>query len=168
MEADWGALQRALNRGFFWQRGQGLRLFHAKCYLPNEDYSWEANWFSPGRPEYRTLRAAGLHTGMLTCTEFWFTSHILHLGQQEMPVLAPSGAGGKDTAGKWLAVERTPAVVSRADCLLSSCRDRGGNGLDRGGMDLVTDPGGPAPAKTVKQNRFVTAEIGLRVAKRAK
>ncbi len=161
--------RRRLNVGFVWEVDSGVRTVHEKFHLPNEPGFWEASWYHKGNGRFRTFTVKGEgRAGMLVCSDLWFFEHSRALGQSGAQMLLCPRATPKLTIDKWLAGGRTASVVSGAYCLSSNRTSRVGRRADLGGLGWITAPDGEVLALTTRKQPFVTLEINLALADRAK
>ncbi len=161
------AEERRLNEAFVWSLETGHRAAHYKRYLPNEDGFWEASWYEPGDGRFDAKRTSGITVGFLLCTELWYPEHAREYGRAGADLIAVPRATDAANRSKWVAGGRTAAVVAGSFCASSN---RGGTsgGMDWAGTGWVIDPDGEVLALTSNDDPFVTVEIDLDVALRAK
>jgi N-carbamoylputrescine amidase len=156
-----------LNQGFTWT-GEGLREAHLKYYLPDEEGFWEASWYQPGSGEFQSISSEGLKIGFAICTDLWFFQHARAYGKQGIHILAVPRATPGGSLETWLTGGRAASVVSGAYCLSSNRVVEGeGNGL-LGGMGWITGPDGEVLGLTSRTAPFLTLDIDLEDADRAK
>ena len=156
------------NEGFIWDRRNGYRPVHRKYYLPDEDGFWEASWYRRGPKTFNAVKTAMGTVGFLICTELWFTSHARDYARQDVDLLVCPRATPLSSADKWVAGGRAAAVVSGAYCLSSNF---GGTcqGVAFGGTGWVIEPEeGHVLGITTPQEPFLTMDINLTAAKKAK
>jgi N-carbamoylputrescine amidase len=164
------------NEGFAWDAQNGYRAAHTKYYLPDEDRFWEASWYQRGNGDFTPLNVATfersnvatLKAGFLICTELWFMQRARAYGKQDIHILANPRATERSTCDKWLAGGRAAAVVSGAYCLSSNRAAAGDRPEEMGGLGWVISPDGEVLGVTSQERSFVTAEIDLAAAERAK
>ncbi|HHS14114.1 MAG TPA: carbon-nitrogen hydrolase family protein [bacterium] len=140
---------------------------HKKRYLPDEPGFWEASWYHPGPRRFKPADLPGCRIGILICTEIWFFQHARHYASMGVQLLAHPRATGRDTLDKWLAGGRAAAVVSGAFCL-SSNRICETESPDLGGMGWIIDPDGRVLGTTSQTKPFLTLDLDLKSADRAK
>jgi N-carbamoylputrescine amidase len=157
--------QKRFNEGFIWDEIQGYRPAHHKYYLPNDDGFWEASWYQRGDGDFIPIKSGKIWMGFLICTELWFMQHARTYGQQGIHLLLTPRATGKQTLDKWLAGGRSAAVISGAFSLSSNHFDPA---LDFGGQGWVINPDGQVLGITSQEQPFVTVEIDLDEAEKAK
>lgn len=157
-----------LNEGFCWEAVNGYRAAHAKRYLPDEDGFWEATWYGRGPDDFTPFQAAGAACGFLICTELWFLERARAYGRQGVEILANPRGTLYATREKWLLGGRVAAVVSGAFCLSSNRCGPPGAAPVYGGLGWVIDPDGEVLGLTSPQQPFLTIEIDLQAARRAK
>jgi N-carbamoylputrescine amidase len=160
------------NVGQLWQTHKGSKECHRKRYLPDEAGFWEASWYDRGDDRFDAFQCGAASAGMLICTEIWFMEHARHYGQAGVHILVTPRATERDTRDKWLAGGRAAAVIAGAYGLSSNlvndypATDDGGASL--GGQGWIVDPDGAVLALTDTSSAFVTVEVDLAVAERAK
>ncbi|NKB89764.1 MAG: carbon-nitrogen hydrolase family protein [Acidobacteria bacterium] len=159
------------NRAFVWTLA-GPRDLHDKVYLPNEDGFWEATWYDRGEPAYEvtTVSIGGreLQFGVLLCTELWFLEHARAYGRGGAQLLLVPRATPRSTLQKWIVGGKAAAVVSGAYTLSASCAEPGSGELDLGGGSLAVNPDGELLGATSESEPWITIEIDLEAANRAK
>ena len=88
---------------------------------------------------------------------------------QGIDLLVCPRATPQSSAGKWLAGGRTAAVISGAFCLSSNFSGPNIEGSEFGGTGWIIEPEeGEVLGVTSQSQPFVTTEINLEVAKKAK
>lgn len=157
---------RRFNEGFVVD-DTGYRAIHDKRYLPEEDGYWEARWYEPGDGGFDLAAVAGASIGMLICTEQWSLGHAQRYGKAGAQLIVTPRATGRPTVEKWLTGGRAVALVSGAYGL-SSNWSAGPFGGDFGGAGWIVHPDGEVLACTSADVPFVTVEIDLTQADRAK
>ena len=160
------------NEGFAWEVQNGYQATHTKYYLPDEDRFWEASWYQRGDGDFSVFAShvvrETLYVGFLICTELWFMQRARTYGKQGIHILANPRATERGTADKWLAGGRAAAVVSGAFCLSSNRSASGTQPGDMGGLGWIVSPDGEVLGLTSVERPFVTVEIDLSAAERAK
>lgn len=156
-----------LNEGFVWGTDPGYTPAHHKYYLPDEEGFWEASWYQRGSGNFQPASAAGAQVGFAICSEMWFTEHARSYARQGIHLLACPRATGRASVGRWIAGGRAAAVMSGAYCI-SSNRSGHGSGIDWGGNGWMIDPNGEVLGLTSAERPFLTLELDLAVADRAK
>ena len=155
------------NVAYLWSAGGGLQWIHSKTYLPNDEGYWEATWYDRAPIDFQATRAGDTTIGIMICTEIWFLQHARDYGKHGIHLLLNPRSTPRPTNDKWLAGGRTAAVVSGAYCLSSNHAGRSG-GVDLGGAGWLCDPDGAVLATTNEAEPFVTLELDLGAADRAK
>ncbi|MYD10065.1 MAG: carbon-nitrogen hydrolase family protein [Chloroflexi bacterium] len=155
------------NVAYLWSAVDGLQWIHAKTYLPNDEGYWEVNWYDRAPIEFKPTRVGGLTLGVMICTELWFLQHAREYSKIGIHLLLNPRSTPRPTNAKWLAGGRTAAVVSGAYCLSSNHAGRAGR-VDLGGAGWLCDPDGAVLATTSEAEPFVTVELDLGAAERAK
>jgi N-carbamoylputrescine amidase len=159
---------KRLNRGFFWEKGTGCRLVHSKYYLPDEEGYWEATWYSRGDGRFETTLYGDTLFGFLICTDIWFFQHSRHYGKQGAHLVVCPRATPGTTRNKWLVAGQAAAVVAGAFCLSSNRVAPEGNPADLGGTGWLIAPDGGVLGLTSPEKPFLTMDIDLNVAVKAK
>lgn len=159
---------RRLNEGFVWESAGGYRSAHTKYYLPDEEGFWEASWYERSRCSFDVTETCGIKIGFQICTDMWFMEHSRDLGRQGAQVIAIPRATPRSTLDKWLAGGRTVAVVSGAFTISSNRLSRLEEAADLGGLGWIADPDGTVVATTSSDQPFVTIDVQLNLADRAK
>ena len=154
------------NEGFVWD-SQGYRGVHDKYYLPEEEGFWEATWYERGEPDFTAAETKSIKVGFAICTEIWFTEHARHYARQAIHILACPRATELATVDKWIAGGRTAAVMAGAFCI-SSNRGGVGSGIRWGGSGWIIDPDGDVLGLTSSEDPFITLDLNLDAAVRAK
>jgi len=159
---------RRLNRGFVWDIQKGLHSAHDKYYLPDEKGYWEASWYSRGDGGFVAVQCGPATVGFLICTDLWFFERSRQYGKQKAQILVCPRATPRSTLEKWKVAGRAAAVVSGAYCLSSNRVAPEGHQSDLGGEGWITDPEGKILGVTSKERPYLTLEIDLKKADRAK
>ncbi len=156
------------NDAFILDQGNTERFLHRKYYLPDEPGFWEASWYERAdQPQFQSLSTGELQVGAMICSDIWFGEHARAYARQGVQLLVNPRATESGSLDKWLAGGRAAAVMSGAYCL-SSNRSGPGKGFDWGGMGWIIDPNGNVLAQTSDEQPFVTLEIDLSLANKAK
>lgn len=159
---------KRLNEAFIWGTDEGVRAVHAKFYLPDEEGFWEASWYERGNGEFTPSRIRGVMIGFAICTDIWFFQHSRNYAKQGVHIMAHPRATQRMNLDKWLLAGRAAAVVSGAFCLSSNHVNPRGKKPGLGGMGWVVGPDGDVLGLTSQEEPFVTKEIDLGEADRAK
>jgi len=155
------------NEAFVWSAGR-YRAAHHKYYLPNEDGWWEATWYERGNKTFDAVPTAAGPTGMLVCTEVWFTQHARDYGKQGVTLIATPRASEWTSRDTWLAGGRAAAVMAGAFSLSSNRGGTDDHGTHWGGLGWIVDPDGNVLATTSEGEPFASAEVDLADAVEAK
>jgi len=153
------------NEGFVWEAATGSRAAHTKSYLPNEEGAWEVTWFHAAEPEFTPAHVGDAHVGFLISTELWAMEQARLYGSEGAHVIATPRITSGASREKWLAAGRTAAVLAGAFGLSSNRADAKG---EYGGLGWIIDPDGKTIAMTSDERPFVTAQIDLAQAERAR
>jgi N-carbamoylputrescine amidase len=159
---------RRLNEGFIWDASAGYHAAHHKYYLPDDDGFWEASWYQRGEGDFTPVEGAGARIGFMICTELWFLQQARRYGQTGAHLIVTPRATGRATLDKWLVGGRAAAVVSGAFSLSSNRVNSPGQSPEFGGQGWVIGPDGDILAVTSGERPFVSVEIDLSAAERAK
>jgi N-carbamoylputrescine amidase len=160
------AVAQRRNEGFVWDT-QGYRSVHDKYYLPEEEGFWEATWYERGELDFKAVETTSIKAGFTICSELWFTEHARDYAQQGIHILACPRATELATTDKWIAGGLVGAVMSGAFCI-SSNRGGEGSGIRWGGNGWIIDPDGDVLGLTSKEEPFLTMDLDLATAERAK
>lgn len=155
------------NEGFVWEPDLGYSGVHRKYYLPDEGGFWEASWYQRGELQFRPAAAAAATVGFAICTELWFTEHARGYARDGVHLLACPRATERTTVDKWIAGGRAAAVMSGAYCISSNRAGRG-SGIEWGGSGWIVEPDGELLGTTSPDQPFLTLELDLDRAERAK
>jgi len=159
---------RRLNEGFIWTAQDGYQPAHHKYYLPDEAGFWEASWYQRGYGTFTLSQVGQLRVGLLICTELWFMSRARMYGKQGVHVIANPRATEGATLEKWLVGGRAAAVIAGAYCLSSNGLSSAGESHGLGGQGWIIDPDGRVLGITSPEQPFLTLDIDLGKAERAK
>ena len=159
--------RKRYNAAWLWTAREGIRWVHRKTYLPNDEGYWEANWYDRAPIHFQPVGLDGLSIGLVICTEIWFLQHARAYGQSGVHLLLNPRSTPMPVNDKWLAGGRTAAVVSGAFCLSSNHAGRV-NALELGGAGWICDPDGVVLATTSAETPFITLDLDLAQAERAK
>jgi N-carbamoylputrescine amidase len=153
------------NAGFVWSAEEGLRTVHTKAYLPDEPGVWEASWYHKETPDFVPAHIRNVALGFLICTEIWAMEQARAYGLENVNVLVTPRLTSDETLDKWLAAGRVASVLAGAFGI-SSNRCDGRNRF--GGQGWIVGPDGEVLALTSRESPFVSVEIDLEAATRAK
>ncbi len=153
------------NAGFIWDADSGVRAVHTKAYLPDEEGVWEASWYHREAPDFVPFLLGAAEGGFLICTELWALEHARGYAQENVSLLFTPRLTSAATLDKWLAGGRTAAVVAGAWGLSSNRCDTTGR---FGGQGWVVSPDGEVLGLTSAEVPFITADIDIEAAVRAK
>jgi len=159
---------RRINQAFIWQADDGLQACHEKTFLPDNEGFWEASWYHRGDAAFQPIRVGEVQIGILVCTELWFMQYARGYGKQGIHLLTCPRATGKGTLEKWLVGGRAAAVISGAFCLSSNHLGAEGSSATLGGMGWIIHPDGEVLGLTSSPQPYLTLELDLGVAERAK
>lgn len=159
---------RRLNQGFVWDNRNGYHAAHHKYYLPDEEGFWEASWYERGDGRFVPVEAAGLRIGFEICTDLWFMHRARAYGREGAHLVVTPRATPRSTVDKWLAGGRTTAVVGGAYSISSNRTSAKGSKVEFGGQGWIIGPDGDVLGLTSGERPFVTVEIEIEQAERAK
>lgn len=159
--------QRA-NEAFIWQAGGGYRAAHLKHYLPDEAGFWEASWYGRGDGRFAPVASGGVRLGFVICTELWFMHRARAYGQAGIHLLANPRGAELRTVEKWLVGGRAAAIIAGAFCLSSNRAGPNLPGAPFGGRGWIINPDGELLALTSPERPFITLDLDLGEAERAK
>jgi N-carbamoylputrescine amidase len=156
--------QRRLNQAFCWTKEHGYRAVRNKYYLPDEPDGRETTWFASGDRHFTPVTIGELSVGFQVCTELLFTeaSHEIGRGGAHL-IAAPRATGGHP---RWALAASLAAIMS--GCFVASPNRRSEDGQAFSGGSSVVSPEGEVLAKTDAASPYVTVEIDLKDAVRAK
>lgn len=159
---------KRLNEAFVWEKGSGFQAAHSKCYLPDEEGFWEASWYERGEGNFIPVQAGDALLGFLICSDIWFFQHARSYGKKGVHLIASPRATPRDTLDKWVAGGQAAAVVSGAFALSSNRVSQAGEKADLGGQGWIVDPDGKVLGLTSREHPFLTLDLDLHKADRAK
>ncbi len=156
------------NEAFIWEKGSGFRPAHTKHYLPDEEGYWEASWYERGDGDFAPVRAGDALLGFLICTDIWFFQHSRAYGKKGVQLIVCPRATPRHTLDKWLAGGQAAAVVSGAFALSSNRISRDGEKANLGGQGWIVGPNGKVLGLTSPEHPFLTLDIDIEKAEKAK
>ena len=156
------------NQGFVWEEGNGYQAAHLKYYLPDEPGYWEASWYERGDGHFSAYQSQKGSIGFSICTDLWFFEKIRGYGSQGAQIIVCPRATPRSSLDKWLAGGRVSSVVSGAYTLSSNKYSPQEDEAELGGQGWVTNPDGDVLGKTTAERKFLTIDIDLNEADRAK
>jgi N-carbamoylputrescine amidase len=159
---------KRLNEAFIWEIISGFRPAHSKYYLPDEEGFWEASWYERGDGNFAPVRVGDALLGFLICTDIWFFKHSRAYGKKGVHLIVCPRATPHDTLDKWVAGGQAAAVVSGAFALSSNRASRDGGQANLGGQGWIVDPDGKVLGLTSRERPFLTLDLDLQKADRAK
>jgi N-carbamoylputrescine amidase len=159
------------NEGYAWDAAGGLRAVHRKRYLPDEPAYWEASWYRRGATALPpVVPCGGAAVSFRICSELWFLAEARALGKQGVHLLLAPRATPASGSDRWIAAGRVAAVVAGAFCLSSNRTGPSARspGLVFAGNGWIVSPEGEVTALTTSGEPFVTRDLDLAQAERAK
>ncbi|MBI2838864.1 MAG: carbon-nitrogen hydrolase family protein [Acidobacteria bacterium] len=160
--------EQRLNEGFVWDIGGGYRPAHFKHYLPEEEGFWEATWFGRGDGTFVPAQVGPVEVGFAICTELWFFQHARAYGKQGIHIIASPRGTMKATVERWLVGGRATAITSGAFSLSSNRVSSNDSEPIFGGRGWIVSPDGEVLGLTSREQPFVTVDIDLNQAEKAK
>ncbi len=155
---------KRLNQAFAWTREGGYRGARAKYYLPEEPDGWEATWFERGDREFPLEKAAGVSVGFQLCTELLFSHAAWEIGHRGGQLIAaPRATGGHR---RWPMAASLAAIMAGA--FVASANRRSYTNDAFAGRSWLVSPEGEILLETTEAAPFLTAEVDLDAADRAK
>lgn len=159
---------KRLNEGFCWEQNVGYRIVHDKYYLPDEAGFWEATWYSRGSRNFTPTECRGAIIGFEICTELWALDQARIYGKKGVHLIVTPRATPHASTEKWLAGGQATAITSGAFSISSNHVSRETDAIHFGGCGWIISPDGDILEKTSREQPFVTVEIDLSLAERAK
>jgi len=157
-----------LNQGFIWNRVDGPKPAHAKCYRPDQEGFWEASWYQRGNGEFSLIQAGQAKVGFMICSEMWFMQHSRQYGRDGAQIIATPRCTKLSTQENWLVGGRATAIVAGAYSLSSNRINSETSNPAYGGQGWILAPNGEILGLTSRQQPFITADIDLVAADHAK
>ena len=155
-----------LNEGFVWT-GNGTRAVHHKNYLPDEGGFYEASWYQRGDRTFTPFQASGWKSGYMICSDLWSMASARSYGKVGVGLIAVPRCTPEASVEKWIAGGKVAAVVAGAYCLSSNRAGSRGD-VRFAGRGWAIDPDGRVLGLTSKGRPFVTVDIDLATARKAK
>jgi N-carbamoylputrescine amidase len=153
-----------LNEAFAWTRDGGYRGGRAKYFLPDEPDGREATWFARGDRDFTPIAVGSVSVGFQLCTELLFVDRSRAIGRGGAQLIAAPRA----TSGhrRWRMAAGMAAIAS--GCFVATANRRSYAADTFAGGSAVVSPEGETLAETTAAAPFVTVEIDLADADRAK
>lgn len=152
------------NEAFIWSKTDGYQAVRRKWYLPDVPVAREMLWFSQGDRKFDPVTSGPLRVGFQLCSEIMFPEHAREIGIAGAHLISHPRAGG--VGRRWRAACELSAVIS--GCYLASANRRSYDRDLFSGASWLFSPEAALLAETSVARPFVTAEIELAVAERAK
>jgi len=159
---------KRLNEAFVWEKSSGYRPAHEKYYLPDEEGFWEASWYERGKGDFTPVKCRQALVGFVICTDIWFFDHSRTYGKKGVHIIACPRATPRNSLEKWLVAGRAASVVSGAFALSSNRISREREKADLGGQGWIVGPNGKVLGLTSAKKPFLTLDLDLSKAERAK
>jgi N-carbamoylputrescine amidase len=155
---------KRLNQAFCWTRENGYQPVRSKYYLPDEPEGRETTWFARGDRHFTPITIAELSVGFQVCSELLFTDASHEIGRAGAHLIAaPRATGGHR---RWRLAASLAAIMS--GCFVASANRRSEDSKAFAGCSSVVSPEGEVLAETDLASPYVTVEIDLEDAMRAK
>jgi len=155
---------KRLNQAFAWTREGGYRGARAKYYLPEEPDGWEASWFDRGDRQFPLETTTGMKVGFELCTELLFSQAAWEIGHRGGQLIAaPRATGGHR---RWPMAACLAAIM--AGCFVASTNRRSYDNDAFTGCSWLVSPEGEIMLETSATSPFLTADVDLGAADRAK
>ncbi len=153
-----------LNEAFAWTREGGLRGARAKYFLPDEPDGREATWFARGDRQFTPITVGALRVGFQLCTELLFVDRSRAIGRAGAQLIAAPRA----TSGhrRWRMAAGMAAIAS--GCFVATANRRSYATDTFAGGSWIVSPEGETLAETTAAAPFVTVDVDLADADRAK
>ena len=158
---------RRVNEGFVWTSKGGAEGVHLKNYLPDEEGYYEASWYERGGRPFVPFEAAGWKTGLMICTDLWSMANARSYGRKGVSLIAVPRVTGNASVEKWVAGGKVAAVLAGAYCISSNRTGRRGE-AHFGGHGWVIDPDGEVLGLTSGTRPYVTVDLDIEKARKAK
>lgn len=155
------------NEGFIWDQVSGYQGIHRKAFLPDEDGWKEATWYQRAEPQFQVIDHHNTKLGFLICTEMWYSQFAQEYASQGIHLLLSPRATPLSSAARWVFGGQTAAYVSGAYCLASNRNGSSGR-IEWGSHGWIIDPNGEVLGLTSAETPFVSREIDLKIADKAK
>ena len=153
-----------LNEAFSWCSDGGYRGVRRKYYLPDEPDGRESTWFAAGDAEFKPASLGPLTCGFQICSELMFPEHARALGQGGAQLIAAPRATGGHL--RWRTASSMAAIVS--GCFVASANRRSFTSDQFAGRSSVMSPNGELLCETSVDEPYITIDVDLAEADRAK
>jgi len=155
---------KRFNQAFCWTWDGEYRSARAKYYLPDEPDGWEATWFDRGDRDFSPVTVGAVTVAFQLCTELLFTEAAWEIGRRGAQLIAaPRATGGHR---RWRMAACLAAIMS--GCFVASANRRSYDSEAFAGRSWLISPEGEILAETSADSPFLTVEIDLAEANRAK
>jgi N-carbamoylputrescine amidase len=152
------------NEAFIWSAGHGYQPVRRKWYLPEVPVARETLWFWRGDRHFLPVRIGGADVSFQLCSEIMFTHHARDIGLAGAHLVIQPRATGRGR--RWKVASEMSAIAS-GSYVASANRRTTAHELFSGGSWLIS-PEAHTICETTEAQPFVTAEIELATAERAK
>jgi N-carbamoylputrescine amidase len=160
--------ERRLNAAVLLDPPSGLRRLHVKRNLPDEEGFREARWFDRGPDNLEIENWGDVRLGFLICSELWFTERARAYGRGGVHLILVPRATSSASLDRWRMLGRVTAAAAGAFCLSSNRVGASPDGQTFGGEGWAIGPEGDVIGLTSAEAPFVTVELDVEVADRAK
>ncbi len=150
---------KRLNQAFLWD-GEYIPI-RSKYYMPNEWGFYEKRWFDKGNSKAEVIEWNGIRLGVLICSEVFFQELAREYAKLGVHVIFVPRA--TQAIKRWLTALKMTAIVSGAFVASSN---RYGNGFS--GRGWIISPDGDVLASTSQKRKFVSVDVDIEEAERAK
>jgi len=157
-----------LNEGFYWANETGYCIAHHKYYLPEEAGFWEASWYSAGDGTFDPQQCRSARVGFAICTELWAFDQARLYGKAGVQIIVTPRTTPESSLEKWVVGGRAMAITAGAFALSSNHVSSVPSEVHLGGQGWIISPDGEVSGLTSREESFVTVDLDLSEADRAK
>lgn len=153
------------NEAFHWDGA--YKPVHTKHFFPEELGFHEDSWFGRKPPTFNTFDVRGVKTGVLLCTEMWFSEYARKYGKEGAQLIAGPRATTIGGLERWKTAFKHISLVSGAYTVTSN--RVGVTELNHFcGYGCIVDLDGEIIAHTSRHEPFVTRDLDFSLADEAK
>lgn len=153
------------NEAFHWDGT--CKPVHTKHFFPEELGFHEDSWFGRKPPIFDAFNVRGVKTGVLLCTEMWFTEYARKYGKEGAQLIAGPRATTTGGLERWKTAFKHLSLVSGAYTVTSN-RVGVTKLNDFCGYGCIVDLDGEIIAHTSKEEPFITMDLDFSLADEAK
>ena len=157
-----------LNEAVLCEAPAAAQPLHAKRYLPDQSGFHEARWFDRGPERFDVTSWAEARIGVLICSELWFLERARAYGRAGANLILVPRATVAASLERWILAARVAAISGGVYCLSSNRAGATPDGSCFAGAGWAIGPEGDVLAMTSAETPFVTIEIDLGAAARAR